>query len=67
MRTVTVYRVDYVRKTREAIGEIVERREAVRERSFLGMLLLARRLYATDPEDAIHIALDGRDVGASTV
>jgi len=56
MRTVTVYRVDYVKKARVPIGEVQERRKKDRGGNLLGLLRLARKTYGTDPDDAIHIA-----------
>ena len=61
MRTVTVYRVDYVKKTRIPIGGVQERRKKDRGGNLLGLLRLARKIYGTSPEDAIHIAVDNRE------
>ncbi len=61
MRTVTVYRVDYVKKTRVPIGGVQERRMKDREDNLLGLLTLARKTYGTGPQDAIHIAVDKRE------
>jgi hypothetical protein len=61
MRTVTVYRVDYVKKTRIPIGEVQERRKKNRGGNLLGLLRLARKGYGTGPEDALHIAVDNRE------
>ena len=61
MRTVTVYRVDYVRKTRVPIGKVWERRKKDRGGNLLGLLRLARKIYGTTPEDAIHVAVDNRE------
>jgi hypothetical protein len=61
MRTVTVYRVDYVKKTRVPIGGVRERRRKDRGGNLLGLLRLARKTYGTSPEDAIHIAVDNRE------
>lgn len=61
MRTVTVYRVDYVKKTKVPIGEVRERRKKNRGDNLLGLLRLARKIYGTGPEDAIHIAVDNRE------
>ncbi len=61
MRTVTVYRVDYVKKTKVSIGGVQERRKKERGGNLLGLLRLARMAYGTDPEDAIHIAVDNRE------
>jgi hypothetical protein len=61
MRTVTVYRVDYVKKTKVPIGVVPERRKKDRGYNFLGLLRLARKIYGKGPEDAIHIAVDNRE------
>ena len=61
MRTVTVYRVDYAKKTRVPIGGVQERRKKDRGGNLLGLLRLARKIYGTSPEDAIHIAVDNRE------
>lgn len=62
MKTVTVYRVDYVKKTRIPIGVVQERRRKGREGNLLGLLTLARKFYCAGPEDAIHIAVDNREM-----
>ena len=61
MRTVTVYWVDYAKKTRVQIGGVQERRKKDRSGNLLGLLRLARKIYGTSPEDAIHIAVDNRE------
>lgn len=61
MRSVTVYRVDYVKKTRVPIGEVWERRKTDRGGNLLGLLRLARKIYGTGPEAALHIAVDNRE------
>lgn len=58
MRTVTVYRVDDMKKARVPIGEVRERRKKDRGGNLLGLLRLARKTFGTNPEDAIHIAID---------
>ena len=58
MRVVTVYRVDYVRKTRLPIGVVLERREAERRHNYQDILRLARRLFAMDTADAVDIVID---------
>ena len=62
MRTVTVYRVDYLKKTRVPIGAVRERRKEDRGDNLLGLLRIARNIYGTGPEDALHIAVDNREV-----
>lgn len=61
MRTVTVYRVDYVKKTKVPIGGIQERRKEDRGGNLFGLLMLARKIYGTSPEDAFHISIDYRE------
>jgi len=62
MRTVTVYHVDYLRKTRIPIGSVVERRKKERGDNYLGLLRLARKVYASSPEEALRIAIESREV-----
>lgn len=61
MRPVSVYRVDYVRKTRVRIGTVMERRTRERGDNLSGLLFLARKMFSASPEDAILIALDGQE------
>jgi len=61
MRAVTVYRVDYGRKTKDPIGAVMEKRKTDRAHNYHDLLRLARRLFAVDTEDAVHIALDASD------
>ncbi len=61
MRIVTVYRVDYVKKTRVPIGWVEERRKKERSDNLLGLIRLARKIYGRGTEDAIFIAIDSRE------
>jgi hypothetical protein len=61
MRPVSVYRVDYVRKTKVRIGTVVERRMRERGDNLSGLLFLARKMFAASPEEAFFIALDGQE------
>jgi hypothetical protein len=61
MRPVSVYRVDYVRKTKVRIGTVVERRSKERGDNLSGLLFLARKMFAASPQEAILIALDGQE------
>jgi hypothetical protein len=61
MRPVSVYRVDYVRKTKVRIGTVVERRSKERGGNLSGLLFLARKMFAASPQEAISIALDGQE------
>ncbi len=58
MRVVTVYRVDYARKTKLPIGVVLERRETERLHNYQDMLRLARRLFALDMADTGNIVID---------
>ena len=60
MRAVTVYRVDYGRKTKVPIGVVLERRKTDRVHNYHDLLRLARRLFALDTADALQIAIDVR-------
>ena len=61
MKQVTVYQVDYVRKTRIPIGWVTERRNKARYDNLIGLVRLARRAYASDPQDAYRIVVDSRE------
>ncbi|HEY5765566.1 MAG TPA: hypothetical protein VIS30_06015 [Candidatus Deferrimicrobiaceae bacterium] len=58
MKNVTVYRVDYVRKTKVPIGSVMERRNAERGNNLIGLLRLARKSFATGPQEAIETVVD---------
>ncbi|HQT97859.1 MAG TPA: hypothetical protein PK416_08285 [Thermodesulfobacteriota bacterium] len=58
MRAVPVYRVDYVGKTKEPIGVVFEKRKTERAANYSDLLRLARRLFAVDAADAVHIMID---------
>ncbi len=58
MKSVTVYRIDYVRKTRVPIGTVVERRKTDRGDNLLGLLRIARKTYSNSAQDSIQIAVD---------
>lgn len=61
MKTVTVYRVDYLRKTRVPIGAVLERRRKERGDNLIGLLRVARKTFASSPEEALYIAVDGKE------
>ncbi len=63
MRTITVYRVDYVKKSKVPIGWVKERRKKDRGDNLVGLLRLARKTFAVSLEDALHIAVDGKEAG----
>jgi len=58
MRAVTAYRVDYGRRTKEPIGVVMENRKTERTNNYNDLLRLARRLFANDTADSIHIVID---------
>ena len=58
MKNITVYRVDYVRKSKVPIGMVVERRKEERGDNIIGLLRMARKAFSTSPEEALHIAID---------
>jgi hypothetical protein len=62
MRAVTVYRLDdssnFSYHTRHPIGSVLELRIYERGNNYKDLLRLARRLFALDTADAVHIVLD---------
>jgi len=58
MRAVTVYRVDYGRKTKDPIGAVLEMRTTEQAHNYHDLLRLARRLFALDTADVLHIGID---------
>ncbi len=58
MQSVTVYRIDYAKKTRVPIGTVVERRKKDRGDNLLGLLRVARKTYSSLAQDSIQIAID---------
>lgn len=58
MRAVTVYRVDYGRRTKVPIGVVLENRKTERTNNYNDLLRLARKLFAFDPADSVHILVD---------
>jgi len=58
MRAVTVYRVDYGRRTKEPIGVVMENRKTERTNNYNDLLRLARRLFSNDTADSVHIVID---------
>ncbi|MBW6504379.1 hypothetical protein K0B90_08900 [bacterium] len=57
MRAVTVYRVDYARKTRYAVGVVLEQRKTERGNNYKDLLRLARNLFALDTADSVNIVI----------
>jgi len=58
MRAVTVYRMDYGRRTKSPIGVVLENRKTERTNNYNDLLRLARRLFALDTADSVHIVID---------
>ena len=56
MKAYTVYRFDYVRQEREAVGKLLERRSRDRRNNIEALLQLARKLYSTSSLDS-HIVI----------
>jgi hypothetical protein len=58
MKTVQVFKVDYVRKTKRPIGYVEERRESDRPENLSGLVRLARSKYASSAEEAFRIVVN---------
>jgi hypothetical protein len=58
MKPISVYRVDYVKKTKVRIGTVMERRRRERGDNLQGLLFLARKRFASSPQEAFLTALD---------
>ena len=58
MRAVAVYRMDYGRKTKNQVGVVLEMRKTERTNNYNDLLRLARRLFASDTADSVHIIID---------
>jgi hypothetical protein len=65
VRNVTVYRVDYVRRSKVPIGQVVERRAKERGGNLFGLLRMARKAFASSAQEAFHIAVDPAGVKIS--
>lgn len=53
-----VYRVDYITKMKIPIGTVMERRSQPRAANHLGLMKLARKMFAQSPEDRIRIIVE---------
>jgi len=62
MRAIPVYRVDHGRKTKDPIGVVFEKRKTERAANYYDLLRLARRIFAVDAADAVHITIDAGEV-----
>ena len=62
MRGITVYRLECDNntkyRTRRPIGSLLELRNYERVNNYNDLLRLARRLFASDTADAVHIVID---------
>lgn len=58
MRAVTVYRWDEDRKTKDPVGVVYEKRKTERASNYMDLLRLARKLFAVNRADTVHIILD---------
>lgn len=58
MRAVTVFRWDEGRKTKDPVGVVFEKRKTERASNYLDLLRLARKLFAVNRADAVHIIID---------
>lgn len=61
MKLVSVYRVNYAKKSRVLVGTVIERRKEERGDNMIGLLRLAREKFAASPEEAFFIALDRQE------
>jgi hypothetical protein len=50
--------MDYGRKTKNQVGVVLEMRKAERTNNYNDLLRLARRLFASDTADSVHIFID---------
>jgi hypothetical protein len=58
MQEITVFRWDYDKNTKVPIGVVLERRKIERGSNYIDLLRLARRLFALDTADAVHVLID---------
>jgi hypothetical protein len=58
VRAVTVYRVDYGGRTKNPIGVVYENRKTERTNNYNDLLRLARRVFALNSVDTVHIVID---------
>ncbi|MDA8122759.1 MAG: hypothetical protein M0Z38_09370 [Deltaproteobacteria bacterium] len=66
MKPVSVYRVDYVKKSKVRLGTVVERRRKERGGNLLGLLHLARITFASSPQEAFLTTLDWQEARLAT-
>jgi hypothetical protein len=58
MQEVRVYRWDNARNSKDFIGVIIERRKTERGNNYIDLLRLARKRFAIDAADSIHVIID---------
>jgi hypothetical protein len=56
-RVFTVYRMNFEMRTKEPIGQIVERRKSTRINNHIGLLQLARKRFSTSTDEAVRIGV----------
>jgi hypothetical protein len=54
----TVYSVNYVEREKSPIGSVIERRYKYRPDNLLGLLKVARKAFAGNPEKAFKVVLE---------
>ncbi len=59
MESIVVYRIDRARKTKVAVGTVIERRKKERGRNFVGLLQLARETFVHSPQESYQIDAGG--------
>ncbi len=59
MEGIIVYRIDRVRKTKVAVGTVIERRKKERGRNLIGLLQLARETFVCSPQESYQIDAGG--------
>jgi len=53
-----VYSVNYVEREKTPIGRVIERRNNYRKNNLLGLLTVARKAFAGNPEKAYKVVLE---------
>ncbi len=66
MRPISVYRVDYVKKTRVRLGTVIERRSKERGGNLQGLLYLAKAKFAATPQEAFLTVIDWQEARLAT-
>lgn len=58
MQRVIVYSMDYVKRVKKPVGEVLERRKSFRPDNLSGLLVIARKKFSSNPQDAFQITID---------